>query len=144
VAVSDLELSALVLDLAKQPRVLDGHRRLAREGPEDVNDRLGELAGRLPVHGEPTDEMPLAQQRNAQECPRSGLQEDVAQGTGIGPGRRDVGYLDRLACHRHASSNTFATSDRSVSCHRNDLFVEAVCGAEQKLLRVFVVFVDRA
>ena len=68
-AVGDLELAALVLDLAEEPRVLDGQRRLGGEGLEEADDLRRELPGRLPGDGEPADQMALAQQRNAQERP---------------------------------------------------------------------------
>jgi hypothetical protein len=43
VAVGDLELAALVLDLAEQARVLDGDGRLGGEGLEEVHDLRREL-----------------------------------------------------------------------------------------------------
>src|SRR5213078_425680 len=48
VAAGNLELAALVLDLVEESRVLDGERRLGREGLERLDDLRGEFARRLP------------------------------------------------------------------------------------------------
>ena len=52
VLAGDLELPALLLDLAEQPRVLDRERRLAGEGLHQVDDARRELAGPLAQDGE--------------------------------------------------------------------------------------------
>jgi len=48
VLVGDLELPALVLDLAEQARVLDGDRRLVGEGPQQRDLLVGERTGEVP------------------------------------------------------------------------------------------------
>src|SRR5215468_4240048 len=45
VLARDLELPALLRDLAEQPRVLDRKSRLSREGLQQLDDFRGESAG---------------------------------------------------------------------------------------------------
>ena len=60
VAIRDLELAALLLELLKQARVLQGQRRLGREGLEQLDHLDRELAGRLPSQREAPDDLVLA------------------------------------------------------------------------------------
>ena len=52
VLARDLELPALLVDLAEQARVLDRQHRLGGEGLQQVDRVLGELARRLATHHE--------------------------------------------------------------------------------------------
>ena len=47
VAIGDLELAAFLLDLSKQPRILDGQDRLGSEGLKQVNDLSGKVTHSL-------------------------------------------------------------------------------------------------
>ncbi len=60
VPARDLELPALVLDLAEEARVLDGEGGLRREGLQEVDDLRRELARRLAVDHQPAKQMVLA------------------------------------------------------------------------------------
>jgi hypothetical protein len=144
VAVGGLELAALVLDLPEQPRVLDGQRRLAGEGLEDIDDLRGKFAGRLLGDGEAADEVILTQQRNAQEGPRSRLQQDIAERAAVRPRLGDVGDLDRLERHGHAPGDALAPPDRRPPSHVDHFVREIVGGAEEELLGALVVLVDGA
>ncbi len=84
VAARHLELAALLLELAEQPRVLDGQRGLGGEGLEQLDHLRRELARRLPVDDEPADQVILAQQRHRQHGPGPGPEEDVAQAALVG------------------------------------------------------------
>ncbi|HKH27230.1 MAG TPA: hypothetical protein VKA61_02720, partial [Sphingomicrobium sp.] len=52
VAACNLNLAALLLDFAEQPRVLDREHGLRREGLEEVDGRFGELPRLFPAHNE--------------------------------------------------------------------------------------------
>ena len=58
--------------------------------------------------------------------------------------RGDVGNLDGLAGHGHASRDAFAPPDRRAPGHGHHLLVEIVSGAQQERLGVLVVLVDGA
>ncbi len=57
VLARDLELPALLVDLAEQARVLDRQHRLRGEGLQQVDGALGELAGRLAAHHQRADDL---------------------------------------------------------------------------------------
>src|SRR5215475_10800264 len=75
VAAGGFQLPALVLDLVKQPGILDGQRGLRGEGPKELNGLARELAGHLPHHGEATDQVVVAQERNGEQGPVAGPNE---------------------------------------------------------------------
>ena len=144
VPVGRLELAALVLDLAEQPRVLDGHRRLAAERPEEVHHLRRELP-RLPLgDGEAADQTMVVEQRNADERARARRQQHVAERAAVRARRRHVGNLDRLQGDGHAPGHAFTTTDRRPAGDRHHLLGEVVGGAEDEGLRALVVLVDRA
>ena len=70
-----LELVALLLDLAEQPRILNGQRRLRGEGLEQLDRIGGELARRLAPHDERADDLAGTQERNHQPCSVPGAQD---------------------------------------------------------------------
>jgi hypothetical protein len=139
-----LELAALVLDLPEQARILDGQGRLGGEGLEQVDRLRRELAGGLPGHGEPADEVLLTEQGDGQERPRPGAQQDLAERAPVGPFLGDIGDLDRLATRRHAPQDAFTLSDRRPAGQSDDLGVDVVGSAQVKRLGGLVVLVDRA
>src|SRR5437763_749314 len=57
VLAGDFELAALLLDLAKQPRVLDRQHRLIGEGLEQIDGALREFARLLAPHHERTHDL---------------------------------------------------------------------------------------
>ena len=67
VAARGLELRALDLDLAEEPRILDGQRRLRGEGLEEADLPRRELARALAVHDQSAEQVVLAQQRHREE-----------------------------------------------------------------------------
>ena len=75
----DLELAALLLDLAEEPRVLDGQRRLGGEGLQELDDLGGELSGRPPVDRSAPMTWSSRMQRDGQERPVARPEQDVAQ-----------------------------------------------------------------
>ncbi len=80
VAVGDLELAALVLDLAEEAGVLDRERRLAGEGLEQLDRRGRKGSRRLPHHHQRPEDPVLAQQRDGQECSKPRPHAELAQG----------------------------------------------------------------
>src|SRR6516164_4532547 len=56
VLACDLELAALVLDLVKEPRVLDRQHRLARESLQDVDRAVAEATGGTALHDQPAED----------------------------------------------------------------------------------------
>ena len=63
VLVGDLELAALVLDLAEQPRVLDGDHRLVGEGLEQRDVLVGEAADIVAANEDRADAFALPDHR---------------------------------------------------------------------------------
>ena len=126
VAVGRLELAALVPDLPEQPRVLDGQGRLGCEGLEQLDDLGREISGRVLVDGQPADEVVFAQERNGQERSGPDPQQHVAEWAVVRALLGDVGDLDRLARHGHASGDAFPPSGRGASGDGDDLLVEVV------------------
>src|SRR5262249_53338606 len=103
-----------------------------------------ELTGSLPIDVESADQMAFAQERNPKECARPRPQQDVTEGPVIDARYSDVGDLNRLPRHGHAPGDAFATTDRHVPSHRDDLLGEIVRGPKEELLGTLVVLVDRA
>src|SRR2546425_4514011 len=95
-AIGNLELRALLLDLAEKPRVLQGEGRLGRKGLQELDSLRREFSRRRPVHDQPADEMVLAEEWYGQEravpCPQEGL----AHAASICARLRNVRDLDRL------------------------------------------------
>jgi hypothetical protein len=96
VAGGHLELQALVLDLAEEPRILDGQGGLGREGLEQVHHVRGELSGGLATDDEAAQHVVFADEGDGQQRPVAGGQQQVPHGTLVG-GPRHVGDLHRLA-----------------------------------------------
>ena len=63
----NLELMALLLDLAEQPSVLNGDHRLRREGLQQVNRAFGEFTWFPPPHDERAHDAIGAQERDHQQ-----------------------------------------------------------------------------
>ena len=95
--------SALLLDLLEQPGVLDRQDGLAGERLEQVDDGLGELAGRLAADHEHADDALLADQRHGDVRAEAGSAQGVHEArrrcaVGLDP---QIGYLDaRCRCGR--------------------------------------------
>ena len=71
------ELPALVLDLAEQPRVLDGQSRLRRERLQQVDHLRRESPAAVPVHGQRAEQVVLAQERHCQNRTIAAANEDL-------------------------------------------------------------------
>ena len=118
-----LELPALVLDLAEQPRVLDGQRRLRREGLEQLDHLRRELAGGVPVDGQAAEQLVLAQQRNRQQRPTAQTDEDVANAALVARDRprcRGPAPARRVTAIRPSAPSPLRMGDRA---QRRDQFV---------------------
>ena len=144
VAARRLELPALVRDLAEEAGVLDGQRRLGGEGLEQLDDLRRERAGRLPVDREPADQLVFAQHRDGEQRAGARAEEDVAEGPAIGILYGDVGNLDRLARHRHASLDALTLAGRRAPGEGHNLLVKVVGRAEVEGFGRLVVLEDRA
>ena len=84
VLAGDLQLATLVGDLPEETSVLDGQGRLGGKGLEQLDDLRRKLARRLPVDGEPADELVFAQHRDGQHGPGARAEQDVAERAAIG------------------------------------------------------------
>ena len=73
VAARDLDLAALLLDLAEQARVLDRDHGLRREGLQQVEGRLREHARLLAANHEGADDAVRPQQRHDEEAAVAGM-----------------------------------------------------------------------
>ena len=110
VLARDLELAALLLDLAEQPRVLDRQHGLRREGLQEVDGRFREQA-RLPAaHHERADDAVGAQQRHDEQRRDSRL-AGRCRWTGDARLVGEVRHLDRLAPLRRVADRSLAEPD---------------------------------
>src|SRR5512135_3796524 len=76
-----LEFPALFLDLAEQPRVLDGESRLRREGLEQGHDLGREFARSLSIYRQSSNQAILAQQRHREHRSVAQAEENLADAT---------------------------------------------------------------
>ena len=74
VATGRLELLALVLDLVKEPGVLDRQGRLRGERPKQLDRRRRKLAWAVAGHTEAADQVALADHRYRQDGAHPGFQ----------------------------------------------------------------------
>ena len=144
VAAGRLELLALVRDLSEQAGVLDGQRRLRREGLQDVDDLGRELPGRLPVEGQAADDLILAQQRHGEERAVAEPDERVADAALVRVRLGDVGNLEGLTDLSGASHEAFTLRQGHRPNRFHERRVQIVGRAEMKLLGPLVVLVDGA
>ena len=84
-----------MFELPIEPRVLDGQRRLGREGPEQLN-RLGwEFAGAVAGHDETPDELVVTGHRHRQDGSDTRLEQVLPQPKAVRPRHGNVGHLGR-------------------------------------------------
>ena len=112
VLAGDRELAALLLDLAEEPGVLDGQRRLGGERLQELDDLRRELSGRPPVHRERADDLVLPQERHCQQRPVAYPEQEVSKMTLIGALLQDVGHLHRLPPLGRAPNEALAHPER--------------------------------
>ena len=112
VAAGGLQQPTLVLDLVKEPGVLDGEGRLRGEGREEPDDVRIERAWPLARDDQDADDLVLAEQRNPEQRAMPGVDQRVPDGTLVGALDGDVGDLDRLAQARHLGRQSLAPGDR--------------------------------
>src|SRR5215510_143879 len=101
------ELSALILDLQEEARVLDSESGLGGEGREEIDDRWRELPRCLGVYGERADQLILAQKRQRQDRAISGPHDDFKSAP-ISCLPANVGDLDRRKGVGEPAYGTFA------------------------------------
>ncbi len=77
-AIRDLYLASLPLELAEETRVLDGERRLGGEGREELDHVGRELARPVADDGQAPEQAPLAQKGNGEHRPRAGAEQSLA------------------------------------------------------------------
>ncbi len=78
VAAGGFELPALILDLVKQPSILDRQGRLRGEGPQELDRLGGEFARAIAGHAEAADQPPFADHRDGQDGPDAGVNQDLS------------------------------------------------------------------
>jgi len=142
VVVRDLELSALLLDLLEELRVLDGQGRLRGKGAQELDDLGRELPRRAPVDDEPADDVVLAKERYREERAIPGAHDRVTHRRLIRSVLQDVGDLGRLARLRHAPHRAFSLADERRAQQLDELRVDVLGGAQVERLRGLVVLVD--
>src|SRR6516165_7001412 len=81
VLARQLELTALVLDLAEQARVLDRQHRLGRERLQEMNGTLGKVAGLLAADHQRAQDLVPADQWHKEARSIAGLHSDFSQRT---------------------------------------------------------------
>ena len=138
----DLQLSRLLLQLAKQARVVDGHGRLARERLHQVDGALGEPAGYAPANHQCSDDVVLAQQRDGQHRAPPGPPHLVD--VGIRRLKLKVGRLTRLAGRGGAADERLVQMDPRRPQRLDQRTAGAVERPHVELLGLVVELEDRA
>src|SRR5262249_50218485 len=144
VPARDLHLPALLLQLPEQSRVLNGQRRLRGEGAEQLDGLGRELAGRLPLYRQGTDQPILPQQGNREQCAEPRPQERPLEPALIGPRCRDVRDLERPPYVRQPPQHALTAPDGLRPRRLHYPRVQVVRGPQVELLADLVVLEDRA
>src|SRR5215831_10208928 len=110
-ATRSFQLTALLLDFAEQPRVLDGEGRLGRECAQQVDYLGGEFAGLVAGHTETADQMALTNHRYGEDRPDAGVNEDVSEPSLIGARHSDVCHLNGFQRHSCAPEHPLSLSN---------------------------------
>ena len=139
VPARDLELSALVLDLQEEPRVLDGDDPLVGECLHERHLPVGERA-RLDAHDiDHADGLAVAQHGHGQECPIAELESQLLRTWGrIGTRHGDVGHMDHFATQEGSSGHRLGAGGSRVGA-RDDLHGprgERVMGDDAELVPI--------
>ena len=108
----DLELAALLLDLAEQSGILDRESRLRREGLEQVDDFRRELARRSARERKAAENAPLTQQRYSEQSANAGRCGRTLQRARIRALRQHIGDLYRSARRRRPPGRAVSDSKR--------------------------------
>ena len=108
VLARDLELSALLLDLLKQPRVLYGKRRLHCKCPQQVHGPSREFPCGVSADDQAADESSLAHHRHREQGAHSGIDEVVTEPAFVCSLRGDVRHLNRFQCDRRPAQHAFS------------------------------------
>jgi hypothetical protein len=144
VTAGDRELASVVLDLAKQPCVLDRQRGLRRERLQQL-DRAGIELARLPaVDDEPAEQATFPQQRHREERPIAQPHQQVADTTAVFALVAYVRDHDRIAGRRQPAKRTLVACDRRGAQSLHQLVRQPVGRMQPELLPPFVELVDRS
>ena len=142
-AIGHLELAALLLDLAKQPRVLDGERRLGAEGLQQLHGLGRKLAGRIAVDHQAAHDLALAQERDGEQGAEARVHERVAHGPRVHARHGDIRELYGLAGLRGASERALAQADRHGAQGFDHVVVDVPARAEMEDPGGLLELVDR-
>ena len=142
VLTRDLELAALLLDLAEQARVLNRDHRLRGEGLQQIDRALGEFPGLAAPHHEGAHHAIRAQQRHHQQPAIAFPQHDV------GELRRgfvlEVRHLHRLATFGRPADRGILQLEPMFTERGGKSLAHPVGGAQSKLATLLIVDVDGA
>src|SRR5215831_18119955 len=144
VAIGGLDLFAFILDLPKKPCVLDRQYRLCRKVFQKLDHFGAKLPGRFSPHHQSADDPLFTQQRHGQARAEAVALEHLAHARRVSTLFKDIRHLDRLAADR-CPPHYSITEPRRVGAQRIDEFLfHAIRGAEEKLFRGLVIFVNRS
>ena len=142
VLAHDLELAALVADLAEQAGVLDRQHGLGGEGLQQVDGVLGKLARRLAAHNQRADDLVGAEERHDQQRAKAGPHHHIEYVGGRFAAH--VGDLDGTPLRRRLSHTGVAQADVPLLDAGDQVLVHAVGRAQTELAIRIVEIVDRA
>src|SRR5262245_6252251 len=141
--VSSLDLFALIIDLAEQPRVLNCQYRLCRKGFQKLDHFGTKLPSPLSTHHQSANDPLFAQQRHGQAGSEAVALEHLAHARRVSALFEEIGNL-------HWSSARCLSSYQSVSRTRwsdgrgvDESLFHVISGAQQGLFRLLGVFVNR-
>src|SRR5262249_41909846 len=143
VLAGDFELPTFLFDLPEEPSVLNGQRGLSRECLQQLDNFGCKRARSVSNHGEPADEVPLANEAACEQGSVSGPHERSTY-SALGGRCQYVRDLDRLLHLRETSSRSFSFADRRREHRLDDLRLEMRGGAWQEDRALIVVLVDDA
>src|SRR5205814_9597762 len=124
----NLQLAALELARAEQPRVLDGEGGLGGKGTQEADDVWCEVSGGFADDGETAEEMILADERHREEGAVARAHKGPAH-PALSRCRQDVRHLDRFRYLRQPSRCAFPFSDRRGEHRLHDFGLETLGGA---------------
>ena len=119
VLVGDLELPALVLDLAEEAHVLQRDRGLVAEGPQQGHFPVGERPHFLPAQQDRAERLALAVERRHDDRAVAEARRELLAQRVLGPLGQHVAHLDRGPVEQRASGYRVTIDRQSVdAAHR--------------------------
>src|SRR5262245_13325542 len=120
--VSSLDLFALIIDLAEQPRVLNCQYRLCRKGFQKLDHFGTKLPSRLSTHHQSANDPLFAQQRHGQAGSEAVALEHLAHARRVSALFEDIGNLHWFTARCRSTYHSISQT-RWIDAKRVDEFL---------------------